>query len=221
MKYPGPIMSLALSPASTHLAVGMTDGILSIRHRPKEETILTEVYKKSNDRALARLETAKGDEIFEKAFQERGVRAEAPKDAIQVTTGTQAPSLRDYEGLLKKFQYGRALDAALKTGNSIVVLSLFEEFMYRQALDIPLSGRNELTLMPILKFLNTHITKPYFAPTLLQVFEKILDIYLPVLNQSSTVSSMLRKINLQLKREIQVQEDLHSLVGILELLGSA
>lgn len=31
MKYPGPIMSLGLSPASSHLVVGMSDGILSIR----------------------------------------------------------------------------------------------------------------------------------------------------------------------------------------------
>eukprot|EP01127_Copromyxa_protea_P013681 TRINITY_DN3693_c0_g1_i1.p1 TRINITY_DN3693_c0_g1~~TRINITY_DN3693_c0_g1_i1.p1 ORF type:complete len:531 (-),score=77.91 TRINITY_DN3693_c0_g1_i1:20-1612(-) len=220
IKYPGPIMSLALSPANTHLVVGMSDGILSIRHRPKEDSntvVANNYYKQAREE---RIHQAKGDQVFDRLFLERGVNAKKPEGAVVVTSTHRKQKLKPYEELLKRFQYGLALDAAIKSNDSIAVLSLFEEFIYRQALDIPLSGRNELELLPVLNYLLSHITKPFFAPTLLQVFDRIIDIYLSVLNQSMKVRRILQKINDLLHREIELQEDLHSIVGLLELLGS-
>jgi hypothetical protein len=61
-----------------------------------------------------------------------------------------------------------------QSSDPLAVLSLFEEFIYRQALDIPLSGRNEAELVPVLQFILNNISRPYYAPTLLLVFDRIL-----------------------------------------------
>lgn len=51
------------------------------------------------------------------------------------------PSLRKYEALLRRFQYQAALDAALGTGNPVVVVTVLEELMQRLGLTIALAGR--------------------------------------------------------------------------------
>lgn len=120
-------MSIGLSPASTHLVAGMSDGILSIRfvsypvlltkpsHRPKDEVIPIEIRNDFKRARNARHRAAKGDRIFEKDFLERGTLAPAPSNSVKVTAGGgHYARLKPFEELLKQFQYGRALDTALK-----------------------------------------------------------------------------------------------------------
>lgn len=70
------------------------------------------------------MENAVGDKIYEKAFLERGTTSEAPLGALQVSGESRDPRLKGYETFLKKFQYGHALDAALKVGHHVSSLIL-------------------------------------------------------------------------------------------------
>ena len=71
---------------------------------------------------------------------------------IELVESERQVRLKGYEKLLKTFSYQKALDAALKTMNPVVVITLLEELIRRSGLTIALSGRDEKSLEPLLAF---------------------------------------------------------------------
>lgn len=202
IKYNAPILSVAISPSSTHLVVGTTDGMLNIRHRVK--TMEEQASQKDRRRQFSTQSWR---------YLLRGREEVAPPTAFKIERGRRK-KLQKYDQFLRKFQYKKALDAAMGTKNPVVIVSMFEEFMRRKALWIPLSGRNEDTLKPILVFLNRYITAPQYATTLLPVANSVLDLYTSVLGQSPQIDSLFRSINRKLQKEIKFQKQLTSLMGV-------
>ena len=65
--------------------------------------------------------------------------------------------LKPYEKHLKKFSYRKALDAALKTQNPLVVVTVLEELLRRSGLVTALADRDEVSLEPLLSFTGKRI----------------------------------------------------------------
>jgi len=103
----------------------------------------------------------------------------------------------------------------------VVVVSLYEEFISRKALEIALSGRNEITVAPVLSFLQKYITDYKFSKTLIIVFNCLLDLYAPVLGQSPNIDSQLKHIQKIINDEVQLQKQLFETLGALDLLINA
>ena len=71
--------------------------------------------------------------------------------------------LKPYEKQLKKFNYQKALDSALRTHNPLVVVTVLEELLRRSGLTIALSDRDETTLEPLLSFTARYVSHPRYA----------------------------------------------------------
>lgn len=83
--------------------------------------------------------------------------------------------LKKYEHELRRFRYQSALASLLKdTSDPVIVVSMFEELLFRGGLKTSLKGLNEVTILPILEFLNKHITHTRYASILLQVMDSLL-----------------------------------------------
>ena len=133
MRYPAPILSLAVSvglmfliwtgadvykPDDTHIAAGMTDGTLSVRRRdPKPSEAAEEDAKQAALAGGSYEYFADMEAVFGRGYV-KPRRSElppviGPADEFRVE-GRRREKLRDFEKFLKAFKYSAALDAALK-----------------------------------------------------------------------------------------------------------
>jgi U3 small nucleolar RNA-associated protein 15 len=208
-KYEDPVMSVAVSPDNTRLAVGMSSGMLSIRQR----------IIKMEDAA----EEAKAGEALRSGSYRFFLRGASTKAAVDDVTGRKAKGakLQAYDKKLKKFKYGEALNEALKTEDPVVIVSVMDELAKRDGLAIALRGRDEATLEPIIVFILRNITNPRYSDMLISVTNTVCDLYAPVLGQSAVIDDLFMRLQAKLKEESGVEKELLKLMGCLDCVMSA
>lgn len=229
MKYSGPISSLALSPNSTHLAVGTVTGVLSIRRRPTVKGGKVAGVKDSSSNqgagaaiggfgAAARKRQPKAGTF---KFFVRGHDHKALPEDYQAAVDKKK-RLKSYDKLIKKFKYHDALDLIMRGGHRpVLVISVLHELVQRSALKQALAGRDQGSLKPILAFINKHITNPRYSSLLLDVAALVIDLYGAVMGQSPAIDECFVKLALKLKAEVAFQERLFELMGSMDLLLSS
>lgn len=222
MRYPAPILSLAVSPDDTHIAAGMSDGTLSVRRRDAKAKEAAEEEAKQAAIANGAYEYFAD---MEAVFGRGHVKAKGaalgpvigPADEFRVET-RRKERLRDYDRYLKSFKYSAALDAALKkTVRPTTTFALILELVQRDALRVALSGRDDVTLEPLLSFLTRHVTDPRFGEACADVVAVLLDLYSPQLGHSPLVDELLAKLNGRVERELAFQRELFKLRGALDM----
>lgn len=222
MRYPAPVLSLAVSPDDTHIAAGMSDGTLSVRRRDAKAKEVAEEEAKQAAIANGAYEYFAD---MEAVFGRGHVKAKGaalgpvigPADEFRVET-RRKERLRDYDRYLKSFKYSAALDAALKkTVRPTTTFALILELVQRDALRVALSGRDDVTLEPLLSFLTRHVTDPRFGEACADVVSVLLDLYSPQLGHSPLVDELLAKLNGRVERELAFQRELFKLRGALDM----
>eukprot|EP00898_Chlorokybus_atmophyticus_P008774 jgi/Chlat1/8899/Chrsp92S08207 len=214
MRYSAPILSMGLSPDSTLLAVGMADGMLSVRKRPPPRSIAT-LPKESAGRVAPRPARSMRQGAYR--YFMRGATEKAAEDDFKVLKRRKA-HLAQHDHLLKAFRYGDALNAALRTGRVEVVMTVFEELCARGGLRGAISGRDNTGLLLLLSFLCKHVTKPRYARLLIGVSHLVLDIYTPIAGSqgSEDVDAKLLLLAERIKLEVKLQHALQALQGMLQ-----
>ncbi len=129
--------------------------------------------------------------------------------------------LQPYEVNLKRFNYQQALDSALRTKNPLVVITVMEELCFRSGLAIAISGRDETGLEPLLSFIARYIAHPRYSPLLVQVAQKLLDVYAPVLGRSDGIDELFFKLQRQVKLELSFQREIMRALGSLDCVIQA
>ena len=190
-KYPDALLSVALSPDSTRLAVGCANGQLIVRRRElrQAESMGAEA---DTDRKL------RGGSY---KYFIRGQQS-APSEEDYKVEHVRAARLKPYDVFLKKFQYHDALNAALESRHPVIVVSLLDELSQRGSLSQALARRDDVALgtsrpscffsfsrassasgrlivhggvaEPVLHFLIRHITNPHYARLLQEVAHLVL-----------------------------------------------
>ncbi|RSH85203.1 hypothetical protein EHS25_005010 [Saitozyma podzolica] len=222
MRYPAPVLSLAVSPDDTHIAAGMTDGTLSVRRREPKASEASEQEIKSSALAGGAYEYfADMEAVFGTGHIKAKGKGLPPvigaADEIRVET-RRRDKLKEYDRMLKAFKYSAALDAGLnKNVRPSTTFALIQELIHRDGLRIALSGRDETTLEPILVFLVRHVTDPRFGELASEVAGVIIDLYTPVLGQSPVIDEMLGKMQNRIERELGFERDLMKLRGALDM----
>lgn len=217
LRYPAPVLSLALSPDDQHLAVGMSDGVLSIRTRPSTASTAS---VSSQQRKVALKFHALGQHSITTGGQQQQRGGFDNADYLvgqRYISKKLRPRIKPYERMLNKFQYYEALNAALATNNSLVVLSLMKELLRRNSLKLALSGRDEADLLPLLRFIARFVRNPRFARFINRVFALLLDIYSPVVGQSKEAELLLLEIQTKMHAELHLQSEILKLMGVLDL----
>lgn len=216
MRYPSPILSMAVSPDESHIAVGMADGTLCVR---KRELRASEVESR------ARRRTALHTGAFEH-FNTRSERASAATRADELSVErTRRQRLRQYDRLLKAFRYRDALDAALQHGvPAAVTFALIMELMRRSpqggadGLRRAVSGRDDITLEPLLRFLLRHVANPQYTPLVCDALLVVVDTYASVLGQSPIIDDLFGRIWSKLGEELRLHTQLFQVKGALEMV---
>ncbi|KAI0081767.1 WD40 repeat-like protein [Panus rudis PR-1116 ss-1] len=221
MRYPAPILCLAVSPDETHIAAGMSDGTLSVRRRNPKAFESSE-----HEAALSAIRTG-GFESFLGALpsigQGRVKSKEKSKPVGDVDEFTverkRKKKLKPYDKLLKSFQYSAALDSVLrKQVLPETTFSLIQELIHRDGLRTALAGRDDVLLEPILRLLLKYVTDPRFGEMVCDVAGVVIEMYSPVLGQSPLIDTLFLRLRKKVAAELRFQQDLVRAKGALDML---
>ncbi len=222
MKFGSPLVSVAMSPDNKKLVLGFVDGNLMVRTRRPESAA---AGANSSVAPLA-LEAAALSENHSSLLRQSrfhkgaGLVHEHNTDEGTVETERTA-RLQPYEKLMKKFNYQKALDAALKTQNPLVVITVLEELCRRSGLTVALSGRDEGSLEPLISFAARYVNHPKYSKLIVQVAHKILDLYAGVLGHSDAIDELFLKLQRQVRSEVSFHRQIMRVMGSLDGIISA
>lgn len=205
-EYATSILSLAVAPDDEMIAVGMTNGVLSVRHRKHADK--QEVTSKKKRGPAYR--------VFVKG------KNYTPKQDDFLVSKTVTQHLQKYDKQLKSFEVSKALDTALQTwrrsSKPEVTIAVMTELNRRGTLKNALAGRDEQSLTTVLNFLLKYITDSRFSHLLLTVADMIIDLYQQVISQSPAVERLMQRLIELLGHETELQQELLQVLGILDTL---
>ncbi|XP_009704424.1 PREDICTED: U3 small nucleolar RNA-associated protein 15 homolog [Cariama cristata] len=206
--YATSILSLALSPEDETIVVGMTNGVINVKHRKPEER----KEKSQKKRQPAYRTYVKG-------------RTYMPKQEDFCVGKPAKRVLRKYDKLLKSFQSSKALDAVLEPPIRLytpeVTVAVMQELHRRGTLRSALAGRDEKQINLLLTFVARRVIEPRFTPVLVIVADMITDIYQPVVGQSAIVDRQFLRLQEAIGKEIDYQEELLEVLGMMDTLFAA
>ncbi|XP_033634778.1 U3 small nucleolar RNA-associated protein 15 homolog [Asterias rubens] len=207
MDYPVPILSMGVSPTDDKIVVGMSSGLLSIRHRKKEETKVETVRRSKHSRVSHR-------------SYDKGHKVYTAKEGDLVVQKQKREFLQKYDVMLKQFEHSKALDAALKSNVRIktpeVTVSVLQELVRRGVIKSALAGRDEKWLRNMIAFLKKHITNSNFSSIIIDITNMLLDIYTPVIGDSDELVSHFKRLQITLMQELQYHSKLLEIKGMLD-----
>ena len=233
-KYPGPVLSVALSPDAQVLAVGTANRLLSIRRRSRgsRRGVGTEegVREGSASGGEERRSGGGGRELGNPGPRrlDAGVVAvlrarakRARRRGRRARRRRRRARLAPHDHALRRFRYGEALDAALAGGRAEVVAAVIEEIGRRGGLKTALAGRDAAGLGPVLRFIARHVANPRHSRQLAGVTARVLDIYGGEIGASKEVDAALRRVRDRVAHQIKLQGQLAGLGGVAAPLLAA
>uniref|UniRef100_A0A7S3HET6 U3 small nucleolar RNA-associated protein 15 C-terminal domain-containing protein n=1 Tax=Spumella elongata TaxID=89044 RepID=A0A7S3HET6_9STRA len=227
MKFGSPLVSMAMPADNKKLVVGFVNGTVMARSRRAEDSLLDLGTGHGITAGLLAQHAAQQQQnrhfkgagmvhsYGNNAGSETASNAGSTLDDAAVQTERTA-RLQPYERLLKKFNYQAALDAALKTRNPVVVITVLEELCRRSGLSIALSGRDETSLEPIVSFSARYVNHPKYSRLVIQVVQKMLDLYASVLGHSDAIDELFTKLHKQVRAEVGFQRQILRVMGSLD-----
>ncbi|KAK6494891.1 U3 small nucleolar RNA-associated protein 15-like protein [Huso huso] len=205
--YAASILSLALAPEDKVIVVGMTNGVLNVRHKKQAEDKVEAAGKKRRRPAYRFF--VKGKDYM-------------PKQDDLLVSKPVKTHLKKYDRQLKSFEVSEALNTVLQPHIRVkspeVTVAVMQELNRRGTLKSALAGRDEKNLTMLLSFLIRHIADPRFAPVLVNVADMVLDIYILVAGQSAVIDKQFVKLQELIEKEIDYQEELVEVLGMMDTL---
>lgn len=205
--YAAPVLSLALAPEDEIIVVGQANSVLNIKYRKHEE---------KNERVPKGKRQRPAYRIFVKG------KDYMPKQEDIFVSRPVKDHLKKHDKLLKSFQVSKALDTVLEPNVRVktpeVTVAIMQELNRRGTLKNALAGRDEKQLSLLLGFLLRHAVEPRFAPVLIHVAELLVDIYHPVVGQSSVIDKQFVRLQDLVEKEINYQEELLEVLGMMDTL---
>uniref|UniRef100_A0A3B4D419 U3 small nucleolar RNA-associated protein 15 homolog n=1 Tax=Pygocentrus nattereri TaxID=42514 RepID=A0A3B4D419_PYGNA len=217
--YATSILSLAVAPDDKVIAVGMTNGVLSVRHRKHTEEKQEVLGKRRRNPAYR---------VFIKG------KNYVPKQDDFLVSKTVKQHLQKHDRQLKCFQVSKALDTALEVSICIwrrfhkpeVTVAVMTELNRRGTLKNALAGRDEQSLTTLLNFLikyvcaHSHIharemTHEYINSNIIFILCISLNV---ILGDSNKLMRLLQRLMELLGREAELQQELLQVLGILDTL---
>ncbi|KAG5649020.1 hypothetical protein DXG03_000369 [Asterophora parasitica] len=216
MRYPAPILCLAISPDETHLVAGMSDGTLSVRRRQTKAAEAADPVRLDNFESFLGAPIGQGSSRGKVQSTSLG-----SVDELRVESRRTA-RLKDYDRLLKSFKYSAALDSVLrKQVPPTTTFSLIQELIHRDGLRTALSGRDDVLLEPVLRLLVKYVTDPRFGEMVCDVAGIVIDMYTPILGQSPLIDSLFLRLRKKVAAEIRFQKELAKTKGALSMILSS
>ena len=224
-KMAGPIMNIAVTHSMESLAFAYADGSIEILNRKLDSTADKqtdndqdwEVYEK---KLIANLTFgAAAKDTSSRRFFGRGLYA-TPGDYSTKVDAKLTKRLQKFDRLLRKFKYGEAIQEALVTKNTTIILSIVEEIIYRNGLEKALEKCFGNVLLMLLQFVLKKIDSGNCQKFVMYLFGQILGHcdFKRASGEEERINDVLRKIEIKIGNEVEVVEKTLELKGILEAL---
>ena len=240
-KYPSPILSLSVVASGAaqedrHLAVGMQSGVLSLRTR-----LSGAAAEKARDRAAVEAARDVGTDALDKLDAQKAKRKRAAVsnksmemlgesvDVIIPTEATNAAGGRARRTKLKPWQrnfrqgrYAAALDEVLdmtaEQYQPVTALTLLVALRHRSALREALDDRDELTVLPLLKWVSKYISDPRYLGICADVSFHLLDIYSEHVGGSVELAAQFQALLGKVSKEVEKAQMAIQTSGMVESL---
>ncbi|KAI5857883.1 WD40-repeat-containing domain protein [Tricharina praecox] len=227
VKYPAPILSLAVSPDEKHLAVGMVGGLLSIRTRrsggekdtvKEKERAMDLIMKGLDPRAVDKKKGKSGN----KARKLKGLDYKGEEEELIIDAAPKrAKKERAFEVDLRKGRYTDALDRVLGPsgrGEPSMILTVVKELVYRNAVGKALANRDEEGLRPVIEWCVRCVGDPRMVGVVVEVVEAVLDLYSHALGQSIEFDKLVTRLTARINNEVENARQAQRTVGMLGML---
>ncbi|KAI1502849.1 WD domain-containing protein [Biscogniauxia marginata] len=235
MKYPSPILAVRVIPAGAnredrHLAVGMASGMLSLRTRLTGPEAAREREREKEMAALISGTVSRYDKSKNKRKRgKRGSNAARRLEKVSVGAGviiandlSRSKKEKPWQKDLRHGRYGLALDRVLdpksKDYAPLTVLTLLIGLRHRSALLDALQGRDENTVQPVLKWVQTHIMSPRYVSICVDVATHLLNLYAKFVDGSAELEAGLKTLHRRVRHEVEKAQMARQTTGMLETL---
>jgi len=213
INYASPILSVGAAPDDSSVAVGMTDGSLSIQQRSKPVVNEVNIANVNSRRKKASYKYSLEAQRFQPSEDDVIVKKEKRK------------GLEKYDTHLKKFNHSKALDTVLveyrRESKPEVVVAVLKELIARRHLQHAIAGKSARDLCVLLHFLQTNINDVRFHRVLIDVTNIVLDIYANSFPEETRVRNLLKNLLQKLNREVNYMKELMTLKGTMEMILAA
>lgn len=224
MRYPAPVISLAISPDDTHIAAGMNDGTLSVRRREPRKDFAQAAdatsFKTGTFEYFLGADFSRLGEGTTKASTKKQKGQTQGSQVDEVRFGpSKEPKLRAYDRHLRRFKYAAALDTVLREDvQPSTAFSLVQELIHRDALQTAISGRDDVMLEPLLRMLVKYVTDPRFCDVACDVTSMVVDTYGLVFGQSPLIDQLLISLRRKIRQELRMQREIQKVRGALDMV---
>lgn len=244
-KYPSPILSLSIITAGAsqedrHLAVGMQSGVLSLRTR-----LSGAAAEKARDRAAVEAARDIGTSALErldaqKAKRKRTAMTTKSMDLLGETVDVVIPThdigggapgassrrgrvkLKPWQRNLQKGRYAAALDdvidMAAEQYNPVTALTLLVALRHRSGLREALEGRDEASVLPLLKWASKYIADPRYLSICVDVSFHLLDLYSEHVGGSAELAVQFQALLGKVSKEVEKAQMAIQTNGMVESL---
>lgn len=242
-KYPSPILSLGVITAGAthddrHLAVGMQSGVLSLRTRlagaaadKARSRAAEQTARDAGPAALDKLDATRAKRkrlaISSRAMDRLGDTVDAIIPTAPRTAGGgtyKRPKLKPWQRDFREGRYAAALDAVLDTRapeyQSITALTLIVALRHRSALREALEGRDELTVLPVVRWASKYLADSRYVGVCVDIAFHLLDLYSEYADGSAELASQFQSLHGKVAREVEKAQMALLTLGMTEALGS-
>ncbi|KAK3377687.1 WD40-repeat-containing domain protein [Podospora didyma] len=240
-KYPSPILSISvISTGATqedrHLAVGMQSGVLSLRTRlsgsaadKARDRAAEEAARDIGPKALEKLD-AKRAKLKRKAVSNKtmtllgeGVDIIIPTEATNSAGGrARRVKLKQWQREFRQGRYAVALDEVIDMSRPeyqpVVALTVLTALRHRSALREALEGRDEVSVLPLLKWAGKYIADPRYVSVCADVGFHLLDIYSQYVGGSSELADQFQSLCGKVSKEVEKAQLAITTSGMVESL---
>lgn len=204
--FPNAVLSMAISDQDDTLAVGMIDGVISIRRRDKP-------VHKADER----------NRLFK--FAPDHIQAHVSKADV-VVKKQKAVKETDFDKFLRKRNYVKALACVIPAKVSMnypeTTAAAINELLRRNVLNVAIGGLDEKEIGSLLKYLKKCMGDTRFTRTVIDAANVFIDVNEQDVKYFSESNLLLYKLlQNQVKKEIEVCKKISELEGSICMLLSA
>ncbi|KAI2624047.1 WD40-repeat-containing domain protein [Xylaria nigripes] len=216
-KYPSPILAVRVITAGAndddrHLAVGMQSGVLSLRTRLTGPEATREREREKEMEALLAGTIAKHDRVKSKRKRQAAAtkRLDMVGEGVDVVINNDLSRPKREQPWQKDLRHGnfrgaldRVLDPTSKDHGPLTVLTALTALRHRSALRDALEGRDEISVQPILRWVQLHIVDPRYVSICADVAMHLLDLYSEFADESTELAAAFRLLYRRVKIEVE------------------
>ncbi|CAN1272400.1 Protein SLOW WALKER 1 [Linum perenne] len=222
MRFPAPLMSIAVSPDGTRRAIGTSNGMIFAGKRKVKKDEDEDGAEEGSEYGILKglgsgVEEGRVSRPTNFRYFQRS-QGEKPNEGDYVMRRKRKVKLAEHDKLLKKFRHKEALVSAMGRKDPENVVAVMEELVARRKLIKCVMNLEEEELGLLLSFLQKYATMPRHSRLLMGLTRKVLELRAEDIKASDGLKVSIRNVKSSVDEEIKIQQALQEMQGIISPL---